>query len=314
VLVIREGDAPPQATAALERSVVAVGAFDGVHLGHQRLLAEAQTAGRSLGGPVVVVLFDRHPTTVVRPREAKLLLSDLDQRLEWLAAAGADAAYVLRFDEARSLEPPEAFVRSVLVETLHAAAHVAGDDHHFGHRAQGDTAMMAELSARHEIKATTIPLVRTPDGEVVSSDRIRGLVTAGDVAAAADLLARPFELRGVVEHGDHRGRALGFPTANVAIPGDVALPGNGVYAGWYVRPDGTEHPAAINIGRRPTFYDENGLLLLEAHLLDFQGDLYGERARVRFRQRLRDEVRFDGLDSLVAQIHRDVEEARTLLT
>jgi riboflavin kinase/FMN adenylyltransferase len=310
VLVIRE-DEP---LVPLERTVVTVGVFDGVHLGHQHLLAEARALATATDGPLVGVVFDRHPNTVVNPEAAPLLLSDLKQRLEWLDANGVDLTYILRFDEERSLESPADFVRSVLVETLHAGAHVSGEDHHFGHRAQGDVALMAQLSVQHGIKALSVPMLRNPEGDPISARIIRQLVVDGDVVGAAALLARPFELHGVVEHGDHRGRSLGFPTANVAVAGDMALPRDGVYAGWYLRPSGEEHPAAINIGRRPTFYDDNGLLLVEAHLLDFDDDLYGERPRVRFLQRLRDEVRFDGLDSLIAQLQKDVAAARKLLT
>jgi riboflavin kinase/FMN adenylyltransferase len=309
VLVIREGEP----LTPLERTVVTVGVFDGVHRGHQHLLREARNLADELDGPLVAVMFDRHPNTVVRPEAVKLLLSDLKQRLAWLEAARVDVTYILRFDEERSLESPADFVESVLVERLHAAVHVSGEDHHFGHRASGDTAVMAQLSTQHGIKASSVPMLRTDQGWVISSDLVRARVVDGDVVGAAELLERPFELHGVVEHGDHRGRQLGFPTANVAVAGDMALPRDGVYAGWYVRPDGSEHAAAINIGRRPTFYDENGLLLVEAHLLDFDGDLYGERPRVRFFQRLRDEVRFDGLEALVAQLRKDVATTRELL-
>lgn len=309
MLVFREGDP----LIPLQGSVVTVGVFDGVHRGHQQLLAEARRLADASGTPLVTVIFDRHPYTVVNPESAPLLLSDLKQRLTWLDEAGVDVTFILRFDEDRSLESPSDFVRSVLVDTLHAGTAVSGEDHHFGHRHQGDVALMAQLGAEHGIKTSAVPMLGTAEGERISSAMIRQLAVDGDLAAAQQLLTRPFELRGLVEHGDARGRALGFPTANVAVAGDMALPGNGVYAGWYVRPDGTEHPAAINIGRRPTFYDDNGLLLVEAHLLDFDDDLYGERPRVRFAQRLRDEVRFDGLDALIAQLHRDVETTRRLL-
>ena len=308
--VLREGEALPQ----LARTVVTVGVFDGVHLGHQRVLAEAKTVATSTdGGPLVVVLFDRHPDTVTHPETAPLLLTDLRQRLDLMEQAGVDVTFVLRFDEERSLEPPAEFVRELLVETLHAGVHISGENHHFGHRASGDVALLAELGAQHGMKVLTVPAVLADDGEPISAKHIRALVTAGDVVGAHALLGRPFELRGVVEHGDARGRTIGFPTANVAVAGDMATPSDGVYAGWYVRPNGDVHVAAINIGRRPTFYDENGLRLVEAHLLDFDGDLYDERPRVRFAQRLRDEVKFDGLDALVAQLHRDVDATRALL-
>lgn len=308
VQVIREGEP----LVPLEGSVVTVGVFDGVHRGHQQLLAEARRLADVTRAPLVTVVFDRHPNTVVRPEAAPLLLSDLHQRARWLGEAGVDLTYVLRFDEERSLQSPADFVRTVLVDTLHAGVHVSGEDHHFGHRHQGDVALMAQLGAEHDMKTSAVPMLHDDDGPI-SAQRIRQAVVDGDTAAAEALLTRPFELRGLVEHGDARGRLLGFPTANVAVAGDMALPRNGVYAGWYIRPGGSEHAAAINIGRRPTFYDENGLLLVEAHLLDFDDDLYGERPAVRFGPRLRDEVRFDGLDALVAQLHRDVAQTRDLL-
>lgn len=309
VQVIREGE--PFVPA--QGSVVTVGVFDGVHRGHQHLLGEARRLADIAGRPLVTVIFDRHPNTVVNPQAAPPLLSDLHQRAAWLGAAGVDLVYVLRFDEERSLQPPADFVRTVLVDTLHAGWYVSGEDHQFGHRHQGDVALMAQLAAEHDIKASAVPMLPGDDGHPISSRLVRQTVATGDTATAEALLTRPFELRGLVEHGDARGRQLGFPTANVAVAGDMALPGNGVYAGWYVRPAGDVHPAAINIGRRPTFYDENGLLLVEAHLLDFDADLYGERPTVRFGPRLRDEVRFDGLDALVAQLHRDVAQTRQLL-
>ena len=309
MLLLREGEPLPP----LERTVVTVGVFDGVHLGHQRVLTEGKALAASNGGPFVVVLFDRHPDTVTHPETAPLLLSDLRQRLELLDTCGIDITFVLRFDEERSLEGPAEFVRELLVETLHAGTHISGESHHFGHRASGDVALLNELGAQHGMKVVTVPALTTPDGEPISAKRIRGLVLAGDVVGAGGLLGRPVELRGLVEHGDARGRTIGIPTANVAVAGDMATPADGVYAGWYRRPNGDEHVAAINIGRRPTFYDENGLRLVEAHLLDFDDDLYDERPRVRFSQRLRDEVKFDGLDALVAQLHRDVDATRALL-
>lgn len=308
VLLVHEG-----APVDVQRSVVTVGVFDGVHLGHQRLISEARSTADAIGGPVVVVLFDRHPSTVTHPEAAPALLTDLRQRVELLDDLGVDLTYVLRFDEERSLEQPEDFVRSVLAGTLDTAVFVSGEEHHFGHRARGDVAMVTELGNTLGFKVIVVPDVTGPDGAAVSSTSIRRVLGKGDVAAAADLLGRLYELRGVVEHGDARGRLLGFPTANVAVAGDMALPRDGVFAGWYLRPSGEEHPAAINIGRRPTFYDENGLLLVEAHLLDFDDDLYGERPRVRFVERIREEIRFDGLESLKDQLARDVETTRHIL-
>jgi riboflavin kinase / FMN adenylyltransferase len=292
--------------------VVTVGVFDGVHLGHQRLLREARTMADEEGADLRVVLFDRHPATVVRPETAPHLLTDLRQRFDLLAPLGVDGAYVVRFDEERSLQPPEDFVREVLVDGLRASVHVVGEDYHFGHRRRGNLAVLAEIGATLDLKVVGIPLL-ADGGSPITATAIREDLRAGELDRANRLLGRPHEVRGVVEHGDARGRTIGFPTANVAVAGDILLPNDGVYAGWYVRPGGSVHPAAINVGRRPTFYDENGLLLVEAHLIDFDGDLYGERAAVRFTHRLRDERKFAGIEELQSQLQRDVAAAREAL-
>lgn len=309
---IHDGQSFPRLSTG---SAVTIGAFDGVHRGHHALIGEVRRLAEELGCASVVATFDRHPASVVRPDSAPLLLTDLTQKLELLAETGIDYTYVVRFDEERSLEAPEDFVREIIVDALQARVVAVGQDFHFGHRRRGDVALLSEMGANHGFKVIGMGLVELPglDGPV-SSTAIRKALGEGDVELAAKLLGRQHEAHGVVEHGDHRGRTIGFPTANVAVPGDFMLPADGVYAGWYSRPNGEVHRAAINIGRRPTFYDENGLRLLEAHLLDFDDDLYGEQARVRFQHRLRGEVRFDGIDSLVAQLRRDVEETRRLLT
>jgi riboflavin kinase/FMN adenylyltransferase len=295
-------------------SIVTIGVYDGVHLGHRALLARVTAMANDLGSTAAVVTFDPHPATVVRPESAPKLLTALDQRLELLATTGVDLTLVIPFDEARSQESAEDFVREVLADCLRARAVVVGHDFHFGHRRRGNVPLLQGMGAELGFDVLGLTLVPDPaEGEVVSSTRIRNLLVGGDVRAAAGLLGRPHEVRGIVEKGDERGRELGFPTANVAIPAGILLPADGVYAGWYQRPDGSVLPAAINLGRRPTFYDDAEESLLEAHLLDFSGDLYGERARVSFVERLRDEVRFDTVDALVAQMHDDVGAVRQSL-
>ncbi|HEX4979055.1 MAG TPA: bifunctional riboflavin kinase/FAD synthetase [Acidimicrobiales bacterium] len=297
-------------------TVVTIGVYDGVHLGHRALISRVRHMAAELGAASAVVTFDRHPATVVRPDSAPKLLTDLPQRLELLGSTGVDATLVIHFDAARARESAEDFVSEILVGCLRARAVVVGHDFHFGHNRGGNVAMLQEMGAELGFDVLGISLVAddTPAHEVVSSTRVRALLAAGDVAGAAALLGRPHEIRGLVHDGDKRGRDLGFPTANVAVPDEIMLPADGIYAGWYQRPDGVVHPAAISLGRRPTFYEASDHSLLEAYLLDFDGDLYGEEARVRFVARLRGEVRFDSVEDLVAQMARDVSDTRDVLS
>jgi riboflavin kinase / FMN adenylyltransferase len=300
-------------------SAVTIGAYDGVHLGHQAVIAEVRRRADERGLATAVVTFDRHPAAVVRPESAPRLLTDLDQKLELLAATGIDYCLVVTFDEARSQETAADFVREVLVGCLAARTVVVGDDFHFGHGREGNVALLRTMGADLGFDVEGVDLVDADgkpadDADRVSSTRIRHALVAGDVAAAHAMLGRPYELRGIVARGDERGRELGFPTANVSVPGDILLPADGIYAGWFERPDGSVHQAAISLGRRPTFYAEAHASLLEAHLLDFSGDLYGERVRVRFVARLRGEVRFASVAALVEQIGRDCDETRRLLS
>jgi riboflavin kinase/FMN adenylyltransferase len=294
--------------------VVTIGAYDGVHLGHRSLIGRVKTMAAELGYQTAVVTFDRHPATVVRPESAPKLLTDLDQKLELLADLGVDYTLVLHFDEERSKEPAEDFVSTILVGCLRARAVVVGHDFKFGHGRRGNVEMLQRMGGQYDFEVLGINLVHDDgDRAPVSSTRIRTLLAEGQVAEAAKLLGRPHEVRGVVMHGDARGRELGFPTANVAVPGDILLPADGIYAGWYERPDGSVHATAISLGHRPTFYEQAGASLLEAYLLDFDGDLYDEPARVRFVRRLRGEVRFESVDALVTQIRQDVTDTRAAL-
>jgi riboflavin kinase / FMN adenylyltransferase len=300
---------PPEGTA------VTIGQYDGVHRGHQAVIAEVRRLASSRGLRTAVVTFDRHPAAVVRPDSAPLLLTDLDQKLELLADTGVDYTLVIHFDEERSREPAEEFVDEVLVECLRAGAVVVGEDFHFGHGRRGNVALLRAMGADRGFDVVGLELVGLADGppEPVSSTAIRVALAEGRVDEAAVMLGRPYEVRGSVVEGDRRGRELGFPTANLAVPADIQLPADGIYAGRYVRPDGSVLSAAISLGRRPTFYDDQPMSLLEAHLLDFSGDLYGEAAAVRFVARLRGEERFESVDALVEQMKRDCDEARVLL-
>jgi riboflavin kinase/FMN adenylyltransferase len=286
-----------------------------VHLGHAAVVAQVRQLAATLGAKSVVVTFDRHPASVVRPESAPRLLTDLPTRLELLAETGLDATVVLTFDEARASESARDFVQEVLVNALATKAVVVGDDFHFGHHREGNVPLLRELGRELDFEVEPISLVERPDGvdEPVSSTAIRRALAGGEVDVAARLLGHLYEARGQVVTGDKRGRLLGFPTANVEVPNAMCHPADGVYAGWYLRPDGSIHACAINLGRRPTFYEHADHSLLEAHLLDFADDLYGEPARVRFQAFLRSERKFDGIDALVAQLKHDIESARRVL-
>ncbi|HEY3844488.1 MAG TPA: bifunctional riboflavin kinase/FAD synthetase [Acidimicrobiales bacterium] len=296
-------------------TAVTIGAYDGVHLGHRALLADLSRRAEAAGLTTVVVTFDRHPAYVVRPESAPKQLTDLEQKLELLAECGIDRTLVVAFDKARADESAEDFVKEVLVDELEARLVVVGEDFHFGHARRGNVALLAECGAEYGFEVVGVAL--TGDREAtVSSTRIRTMVAEGDVAGAAALLGRPHEVRGPVVPGDGRGGPeLGFPTANVAVADDIALPADGIYAGYYSRPDGSSHRAAISVGRRPTFYEPGtASVLVEAYLLHFEGDLYGEAARVSFVRRLRDEQQFDSVDALIGQMQRDVTETERVLS
>jgi riboflavin kinase/FMN adenylyltransferase len=311
--VLRDNDShprPPEGTA------VTIGAFDGVHRGHREVIKTLKGLADDRGLQTAVVTFDRHPASVVRPESAPLLLTDLDQKLELLAECGVDFTFVVTFDEERSKETAPEFVTEILGERLGAKIVAVGDDFHFGHNRAGNVGLLQTLGVALGFDVVGHALVGI-DGkasdEPVSSTRIRRALAAGDLLGANELLGRPHEVRGVVGHGDARARGLGFRTANVAVPESICLPCDGIYAGWYFTPDGVRHPAAISLGRRPTFYEFADTSLLEAHLIDFDGDLYGQMASVQFVARLRDELKFEGVDALIDQMDRDVDQCRSML-
>jgi riboflavin kinase / FMN adenylyltransferase len=295
------------------RSVVTIGVFDGVHRGHQRVVGRAVEAAARLGLPVVVVTFDPHPDEVVRPGSHPPFLCTARRRAELLAGLGADAVCVLPFTPEFSRLSPDEFVWAVLVDRLHAARVVVGEDFRFGHRAAGDVALLAKLGDKYDFVAEAEPLL-ADDGVRISSTGIREELAAGDVAAAARDLGRPHRVEGVVVRGQRRGRALGFPTANLQTLPHTAIPADGVYAGWLTLLDpgggGQERwPAAISVGTNPTFDARERTV--EAYALDRDDlDLYGAHVAVDFADRLRGMVKFDSVDDLVQQMGRDVEAAR----
>src|SRR5215203_4002944 len=290
-------------------SVVALGNFDGMHLGHQAVVRRAVEEGRERGARVVAATFDPHPRAVLAPGSEPKLLTTLELRREALLRYGVDEVRVIRFDESLSRKSPEEFVRNVLVGEMGAGAVVVGENFRFGYKAAGDFMELERLMRGYGGEAYAVP-VRSGEGEApISSTRIRTLIGEGEVAEAARLLGRPYVLRGKVVVGDKRGRAIGFPTANVLPDPALVVPARGVYAG-SVRVGEEEYAACTNVGVAPTFGRAESRV--EAHLLDFEGDLYGRVVDVSFVRRIREERRFSGIDELKAQIQRDVEEARLI--
>jgi riboflavin kinase/FMN adenylyltransferase len=271
---------------------VAIGTFDGVHVGHREVIDGADT----------VLTFEPHPLRILRPEATPKLIMPFEIKRDVIEGLGVDELVVIPFDEDFSEIEAEEFCTGVLGDRLGATKVSVGENFRFGARARGDPSMLA---ATGEFETRVVPLVEV-DGETVSSTRIRALVAAGDVAAAARCLGAPFLFEGEVTEGDLRGRELGFPTANVVPDDTLVVPGHGVYAAFA---DG--RPAAVNVGVRPTFATGRGLLV-ESHLIDFDGDLYGQTLRVAFIERLRGERRFPTVEDLIAQMHRDVEQAREL--
>ena len=308
--IVRHLDACPD----LPGSVVTIGAFDGVHLGHQALLRLVREKADERGLPTALVTFDRHPAQVVRPESAPKLLTNLDQKLELLEATGlVDQAVVLTFDDARRQESAEDFVTEVLGGCLRARLVVVGADFHFGNARRGNVALLEQMGRDLGFDVVGLELVASPGEVTYSSTLVRQRLAAGDVRGAAQILGRVHDVRGPVVEGDRRGRELGFPTANVAVPEEICLPAAGIYAGTFTGADGVERPAALSLGRRPTFYADQPYLLLEAYLLDFEGDLYGQQVSVGFVDRIRSEERFDSVDALVTAMQRDVEAVRRVL-
>ena len=299
-------------------SVVSIGFYDGVHLGHQALISSVLDRAAAAGLTTTVVTFDRHPAQVLRPESAPLLLCDLDQKLERLGETGIDQTLVVHFDEERARETAEHFVRDVLVGGLGAKVVVVGEDFHFGHRRSGNVAMLQEMGAELGFEVIGHHLVSLDWTDArpelqVSSTAIRRALVEGRLDDANAMLGRPHEMRGPVVDGDKRGRTIGFPTANVAIRSEILLPSDGIYAGHLERPTGERLPSAIYLGTRPTFYDDQPASLLEVHCLDWEGDLYGEDVRVHFEHRLRGDRKFDTIEELTAQLAIDCQRSSELL-
>jgi riboflavin kinase/FMN adenylyltransferase len=302
----------------LGRTVVTIGMYDGVHRGHQALIGAAVARAREQGRPCLLLTFDPHPAEVIRPGSHPAILTSLDRKAELVAGLGVDAMCVLPFTAEFMRLSPETFTHTVLVEQLHAAHVVVGDNFTYGHRAAGTVDSLTVEGRRFGFLVEGVPLAQLADGEVaISSTYVRACVAAGDMESAAAALGRPHRVDGVVVRGDRRGRDLGYPTANVETPPFTAIPADGVYAGHLVTRDPRSGaslerlPAAVSVGTNPTF--QGSRRTVEAFVLDWDGDLYGEHVGVEFAARLRPMRTFDGVDELVAAIDDDVERTRALL-
>ncbi|MFL6764314.1 MAG: bifunctional riboflavin kinase/FAD synthetase [Sphingomicrobium sp.] len=293
----------------LKGSVLALGNFDGFHLGHQAVVGRAIQRGFHERRPVIVATFDPHPVRFFKPEVPPFRLTTLDQRERLFAHAGADAMLVFEFGAALAATDAEEFVAEVLAKRIGAAGVVTGDDFTFGKGRKGDVELLRRLGEQHEIVAEAVAQV-VVDGDRVSSGRIREALVAGDTGTATRFMSRDYAIEGVVRNGDARGRELGYPTANMVL-GDYQRPRYGIYAVRATLDDGSEHPGVASLGVRPTFDPPQELL--ETHLLDFDGDLYGRKLEVALHAFIRDEKKFDDVDALVAHMREDEAAARTLL-
>jgi riboflavin kinase/FMN adenylyltransferase len=294
---------------SLKGSIVALGNFDGFHLGHQAVVGRAVQRGFHERRPVIVATFDPHPVRYFKPDLPPFRLTTLDQRERLFAQAGADAMLVFEFGAALAAMDAEEFIAEVLAKRIGAAGVVTGDDFTFGKGRTGDIQLLKALGAQHGVIAEAVPQVLVEDVRV-SSGRIREALIAGDSGTATKLLSRDYAIEGVVQNGDARGRELGYPTANLVL-GDYQRPRYGIYAVRVTLDNGIEHPGVANLGVRPTFDPPQELL--ETHLLDYSGDLYGRRMEVGLHAFIRPELKFDSIDALVAEMRRDEAAARNLL-
>jgi riboflavin kinase/FMN adenylyltransferase len=293
----------------LRGSVIALGNFDGFHLGHQAVVSRAIAMGFHERRPVIVATFEPHPVRFFKPDVPPFRLTSLDQRERLFAHAGADGMLVFNFDKALATTSAEDFVAEILAKRLGVGAVVTGTDFTFGRGKKGNAETLRELGAAQGIETETVAAVII-DGEPVSSSRVRQALAAGDTATATHLLTRDFSVQGIVQRGDQRGRELGYPTANLEL-GDYQRPKYGIYAVRVTLDDGSEHPGVASLGIRPTF--EPAKELLEAHLFNFDGDLYGRRVEVALHAFIREEKKFDDLEALAAEMRRDEAAARKLL-
>jgi riboflavin kinase/FMN adenylyltransferase len=301
-----------QVPAGFGPSVVTIGKFNGVHLGHAEMIRLTRELAAQHGSASVVMTFDRHPAALLYPERVPEDITGIERRLEIIAQSGVDATLIQPFtDEFASLTPRE-FVSTILVKTFAAEAVVVGRDFRFGHHAAGTVETLSELGDEFGFTVTVVDDVRPEGGERVSSSLVRHLLESGDVSRASHLLGRFHTMRGEIVHGDARGREIGFPTANLSHEATGYLPGDGVYAGWLTDQGASKYPVAISVGSNPTFPGKRNRRV-EAFVLDHTLDLYGHTVNVEFVERIRGMVKFDGVEALVAQMNDDVTQARRVL-
>ncbi|HEY1222332.1 MAG TPA: bifunctional riboflavin kinase/FAD synthetase [Acidimicrobiales bacterium] len=299
MIVLHDGD-----PAVTHESAVAIGVFDGLHVGHQKIIARLGEIARRHKARATVVTFDPHPATVLAPERAPLLIGSLEQRLEGLELLGVDQVRILNFDEVLARESATSFIERVLVRDLSTRHVVVGEDFHFGHNREGNVDLLGEVGQRHHFEVHPAPIFG--DGVRWSSTSVRESLQVGDLALANKILGRPFTMRATVAHGDARGRELGFPTANLRFSKRHLVPGIGIYAG-AAKVGAQWWPGAVSVGTRPQFYDD-GSVLVEVYIAGFGGDLYDSVLDVAFLEHLRGEMVFEGVNELVRQIERDVEQ------
>jgi riboflavin kinase/FMN adenylyltransferase len=300
------------------RCVVTIGVIDGVHRGHQTLIRAAVAKAAELGVPCVALTFDRHPISIIDPDRAPAMLTTAAHQADLLAGLGVDAMMVLPFTRDMSEMSPRDFVKTVIVDGLHAAAVVVGTNFNFGYRASGNVDQLRELGRGYGYEVIAVSLVGDAGGNV-SATKVREALTAGNVEQVRELLGHPYRADGVVVHGEQRGRELGFPTANLRMPDNAAIPADGVYAGRVIRLDRDGHAVdgpplgvgAMSVGTNPTF--DGRFRSVEGYVLDFDGNLYGDQLGMEFWYRLRGMERFDSIEALIAQMQADVKRARELL-
>jgi riboflavin kinase/FMN adenylyltransferase len=293
-----------------EGAAIAIGNFDGVHLGHRALIDRAREIAAANDAITVALTFDPHPSALLAPARAPRLLTSLERRAELLAEAGVDVVVVEPFTHELAGVAPNAFVDDIVIFALRARAIVVGYDFSYGQGRTGTVEALQAHGIHAGIEVAVVPAV-TVDGEIAASTKVRAHLRAGDLARAARMLGRPWDVDGVVMHGAQRGRAIGVPTANIATEVELAI-APGIYAVTLGIEGGPAMPAVASLGTNPTFVEDGGLVL-EVHVLDWEGDLYDRRVRTTFIARLRDEQKFDSVDALVAQIRRDIDHARAAL-